>query len=75
MAMDKTAMKNKIKAAYLARTTNVMSEGEFQVLIDICQGIIEEIIASAVVNTTVTVTGVQTGISSASGTGVGSITS
>lgn len=67
MAMDKQAMKDKIKAAYNTRTGKTMSEGDFNVLIDLCQGIIEEIIAGAVVN--VTVTGVQTGSGSAPGTG------
>ena len=55
MPMDKTAMKNKIKAAYQTRTGLTMSEGDFQVLIDICQGIIEEIIANSVVTGTVTI--------------------
>lgn len=53
MAMDKDAMKTKIKAAYNARTGETMSEGDFNALIDVCQGIIEEIIASAVVSVTV----------------------
>lgn len=56
MAMTKEAMKAKIKAAYNTRTGLTMSEGDFQVLIDICQGIIEEIIANSVVTGTVTVT-------------------
>ena len=54
MAMDKQAMKDKIKAAYATRTGNAMSEGDFNVLIDLCQGIIEEIIANAEVEVTVT---------------------
>lgn len=53
MAMDKQAMKDKIKAAYNTRTSNTMSEGDFNVLIDLCQGIIEEIIANAVVEVNV----------------------
>ncbi len=57
MAMDKAAMKDKIKAAYTTRTGLSMSEGDFNVLIDICQGIIEEIIANSVVTGSVTVTG------------------
>lgn len=73
--MDKDAMKTKIKAAYFARTSDAMNEGDFNALIDICQGIIEELIAGAVVTTTVSVNVV--GGSSAgvhSGTGTGSIT-
>ena len=54
MAMDKEAMKTKIKAAYAARTGKTMAEGDFNALVDLCQGIIEEIIASAVVTGTVT---------------------
>jgi len=57
MAMDKDSMKTKVKAAYNARTGLTMSEGDFNVLIDLCQGIIEEIIANSVVTGTVTVTG------------------
>ena len=63
MAMDKNAMKAKVKAAYLTRTGLTMSEGDFNVLIDLCQGIIEELIANAVVE----VTGVQTGSSTRTG--------
>ena len=51
--MDKAAMKAKIAAAYNARTTETMSEGDFNALIDICQGIIEELIANAVVEVNV----------------------
>lgn len=54
MAMDKQDMKDKVKAAYNTRTGNTMSEGDFNVLIDLCQGIIEEIIANAIVEVTVT---------------------
>ena len=54
MAMNKDAMKTKIKAAYFSRTGELMSEGEFNALVDICQGIIEEIIAGAIVEVTVT---------------------
>ena len=68
MAMDKDAMKTKIKNAYFTRTGEIMSEGEFNALIDLCQGIIEEIIANAVVE--VTVVG-----GSSAGTHTGSITS
>ncbi len=57
MPMDKAALKTKIKAAYNSRTGLTMSEGDFNVLIDLCQGIIEEIIANSVVTGTVTVTG------------------
>lgn len=57
MAMDKTGMKAKVKAAYASRTELAMSEGDFNVLIDLCQGIIEEIIANSVVTGEVTVTG------------------
>lgn len=53
MAMDKDAMKAKIKAAYNARTGLTMSEGDFNVIVDLCQGIIEEIIANAEVEVTV----------------------
>lgn len=57
MAMDKQTMKDKIKAAYNTRTGLNMSEGDFNTLIDICQGIIEEIIANSVVTGTVVVSG------------------
>lgn len=56
MAMDKDAMKAKVKAAYNARTGETMSEGDFNAIIDLCQGIIEEIIANSVVTGAVTVT-------------------
>ena len=62
MAMDKDSMKGKIKAAYLARTGQPMSD-EQSALIDICQGIIEELLANAVI----TVSGVQPGLGAASG--------
>ena len=67
MAMGKQPMKDKIKAAYNARTGLNMTEGDFNVLIDLCQGIIEEIIANAVVQ--VTVSGVQAGASNIVATG------
>jgi len=67
MAMAKQSMKDKIKAAYNTRTGLNMTEGDFNVIIDVCQGIIEEIIANAVVE--VTVSGVQTGPSSIVATG------
>ena len=54
MAMNKDAMKAKIKAAYAVRTGKVMAEGDFNALIDICQGIIEELLAGAVITGTVT---------------------
>ena len=57
MAMNKNSMKDKIKAAYNARTGGTMSEGDFNAIIDICQGIIEEIIANSVVTGNVIVTG------------------
>ena len=67
MAMNKDAMKTKVKAAYNARTSKFMTEGEFNAIIDLCQGIIEEIIAEAVVEVTVTV-------GSSAGTYTGTIT-
>ena len=63
MAMDKASMKTKINDAYTARTGKVLSEGEFNALIDVCQGIIEEILANA----EVTVTGVTPGTGAATG--------
>lgn len=57
MAMDKTAMKARVAAAYNTRTGLTMSEGDFNVLIDLFQGIIEEIISESVVTGTVTVPG------------------
>lgn len=54
MAMDKDAMKTKVKAAYFDRTGQTMSDGDFNVLVDLFQGIIEEIIAGAEVEVTVT---------------------
>ena len=68
MAMNKQLMKDKIKTAYAVRTGKSMSEGDFNTMIDICQGIIEELIANAVVQ--VTVTG-----GSSAGTHTGSIIS
>lgn len=57
MAMNKVAMKAKVAAAYNARTGKTMTEGTFNALIDICQGIIEEMLASAEVEVSVTVVG------------------
>lgn len=57
MAMDKQAMKDKIKDAHFNRTGNNMTEGDFNALIDICQGIIEEIIANSLVTGTITIPG------------------
>ncbi len=53
MAMSDSAMKSKIKAAYNLRTSNNMAEGDFNVLIDVCAGIIQEIIAGAEVEVTI----------------------
>ena len=47
MAMDKTTMRTKIKQAYFDRTGEIMSNQEL-VLLDVCQGIIEELLANAV---------------------------
>ena len=63
MAMDKVEMKAKIAAAYTLRTGEVMSEGEFNALIDICQGIIEELLANAVIE----VSGITPGVGTANG--------
>jgi hypothetical protein len=54
MAMDKQSMKDKVKQAYLARTGELMTEGAFNALIDLCQGIIEELLEEAVVEVEVT---------------------
>jgi len=55
MAMTDAGMKAKIKAAYNSRTGLTMTEGDFQVIIDLCKGIIEEIITNSLVTGTVTV--------------------
>ena len=68
MAMDKDSMKARVKAAYNTRTGKTMSEGDFNALIDVCQGIIEELLANAEIS--VTVENVEPGPSTASGTGV-----
>ncbi len=47
MAMVDADMKAKIKAKYFDRTGKAMTEGDFNVIIDVCGGIIEEIIAGA----------------------------
>ena len=60
--MTKEQMKTKVKQAYFDRTGKIMSDADSG-LIDICQGIIEELIA----NTEITVTGVTTGGSNATG--------
>lgn len=65
--MDKTAMRTKIKQAYFNRTGLIMSDIELA-LLDVCQGVIEEIIAAAIVE--VNVVG-----GSSAGTHTGSITS
>jgi len=65
MAMDKDAMKAKIVAAYTARTGKTMSEGDFNAIVDLCEGIIQEIISGAVVSVTVSggsSAGVHTGV-------------
>ena len=62
MAMNKTTMRTKIKQAYFDRTGEVMSDTELA-LLDVCQGMIEEIIANA----EVTVTGITVGGASATG--------
>lgn len=50
MPMNKDAMKTKIKAAYNTRTGLNLSEGDFNTLVDLCQGIIEEMIAGATIS-------------------------
>lgn len=69
--MNKQAMKDKVKAAYFARTGELMTEGTFNAIIDLCQGIIEEMIEGAVIDVTVTVVG---GSSAGEHSGTGSIT-
>ena len=63
MAMTKTSMATKIKAA-MAANGKTFTAGQFQALEEICQGIIEEIVANAIVQ----VTGVDPGASTAPGT-------
>jgi hypothetical protein len=63
MAMAKETMRDKVKSAYNARTGKTMTESDLDALIDLCQGIIEELLANAVV----TVTGVTAGGASATG--------
>ena len=70
MVMNKAAMKTKIAAAYNARTGKTMTEGDFNALIDLCQGIIEEMLASAEITVSVTVVG---GSSAGVHSGTGSI--
>ena len=47
-------MKAKIKTAYNTRTGKTMAEGDFNVLVDLCTGIILEIIEGAEVEVEVT---------------------
>lgn len=52
MAMDKDTMKIKIKQAFFDRTGELMSDDD-SALIDICKGIIEELLANAEIQVTV----------------------
>lgn len=54
MAMDANNMVQKVKDAYEARTGETMTDGTFNVLVDLCQGIIDEITENASINGTVT---------------------
>ena len=47
--MTKEQMKTNVKEAYAARTGKTMSDGDFNVLIDICQGIIKTMLDDAVI--------------------------
>jgi len=54
MSMTKEAMRAKIVAAYFTRTGKTVSaDSDIVILIDLCQGIIEEIVANAVVKVNV----------------------
>lgn len=65
MAMSKATMRAAIEAAYTARTgKSIGPDDDVNALLDICEGIIAEIVANAVV----TVTGVTPGGGSAPGT-------
>lgn len=72
-AMSADSCKTKIKAAYHARTGEEMAEGQFNAIVDLCQGIIDEIKANAQVqpgipvSTTGTATS-QSGATTAPGT-------
>lgn len=44
--LSAASCKSKINAAYTARTGKTMVDGDFNVLIDICQGIIDELRAN-----------------------------
>lgn len=54
--MTAASMVNKVKAAYQARTGQTMQEGTFNVLLDLCTGIIEEIQQNAKVQPGISVT-------------------
>lgn len=63
MPMTAAGMKAKVEAAYTARTGKTMTDGDFQVLLDLCQGIIDELVANADVQ----VQNVQPGVGTANG--------
>lgn len=66
-AMDKDSCVTKIKAAYTARTGQAMTDGAFNVVVDICKGIIDEIVANAKVQTGIPVSNI-TFLTTAQGT-------
>lgn len=53
--MSASSMKSKVEAAYFARTGLAMQDGVWDVLIDLCTGIIGEITANAKVVTGIAV--------------------
>jgi hypothetical protein len=49
MPMTSASAKAKIKAAYQSRTGNTMTDGDFEAIVDVCEGIIQELIANMVI--------------------------
>jgi hypothetical protein len=68
MALNPASMKSKIMAAYTARTGMSMTDGAFDVLIDVCTGIVQEIVMNGTV-----VTGIPVTIPSTSAPGAPSV--
>jgi tRNA A37 threonylcarbamoyladenosine dehydratase len=66
-AMSAASCKTKVKAAYTARTGQTMNEGTFNVLLDLCQGIIDEIKANAELTAAEAAAGIPVSTSTGSG--------
>jgi hypothetical protein len=83
VAMTKAGMVAKVKSAHHTRTGIFLQDGDFSVLEDICQGIIDEIQANAAIKNGLTQNGIpvsttgtavaQTGATTSPGTVSGGI--